>query len=106
MRDAFRRRGDEPWQTLSLDLSDEATIEAVTHYIADASGTLDALVSNVGTDVERCPDTRRHDVARHHKVHPTGQYSKQCPQVEGHVLRLSARYTKLRRSAYRKVAAQ
>ena len=39
-------------------------------------------------------------------VHPAGQYSKKCPQVEGHVLRLSARYAKLRRSGYRKSAAQ
>jgi hypothetical protein len=28
-------------------------------------------------------------------VHPSGQYSKECPQVEGHVLRLSARHAKL-----------
>lgn len=36
-------------------------------------------------------------------VPPTGQYSKKCPQVEGHVLRLSARHAKLRREGYRKL---
>lgn len=36
-------------------------------------------------------------------VHPTGQYSNKCPQVEGHVLRLSARHAKLRREGYRKI---
>jgi hypothetical protein len=36
-------------------------------------------------------------------VHPTGQYSKKCPQVEGRALGLSARHAKLRRSGYRKV---
>ena len=35
-------------------------------------------------------------------VHPAGQYSKRCPQVEGHVLRLSGRHAKLRREGYRK----
>ncbi len=30
-------------------------------------------------------------------VHPTGQKSKKYPQVEGHVLHLSARHAKLRR---------
>jgi hypothetical protein len=35
-------------------------------------------------------------------VHPTGQYSKECPQVDGHVLSLSARHAKLRREGYRK----
>jgi 2'-hydroxyisoflavone reductase len=35
-------------------------------------------------------------------VHPTGQYSKKCPQVEGHVLRLSGRHAKVRREGYRK----
>jgi hypothetical protein len=35
-------------------------------------------------------------------VHPTGQKSKKYPQVEGHVLRLSARHAKLRRDGYRK----
>jgi hypothetical protein len=35
-------------------------------------------------------------------VHPTGQYSKKYPQVEGHVLHLSARHAKLRREGYRK----
>jgi hypothetical protein len=37
-------------------------------------------------------------------VHPTGQYSKRCPQVEGQVLRSSARYAKLRRSGIGRVA--
>ncbi len=36
-------------------------------------------------------------------VHPTGRKSKKCAQVEGHVLRLSGRHAKLRRSGYRKV---
>jgi hypothetical protein len=35
-------------------------------------------------------------------VHPTGQYSKKYPQVEGHGLRLSDRHAKLRREGYRK----
>ena len=35
-------------------------------------------------------------------VQLTGQYSKKCPQVEGHVLHLSARHAKLRREGYRK----
>jgi hypothetical protein len=35
-------------------------------------------------------------------VHPTGQYSKKYPQVEGHMLRLSARHAKLRREGYGK----
>jgi len=39
-------------------------------------------------------------------VHPTGQYSKKSPQLEGHVLRLSARHAKLRREGYRKDAGQ
>jgi hypothetical protein len=34
-------------------------------------------------------------------VHPTGQKSKKCPQVEGHVVRLSGRHAKLRRAGYR-----
>jgi hypothetical protein len=39
-------------------------------------------------------------------VHPTGQYSKKYPQVEGHVLRLSGRHAKLRREGYRKGRGQ
>jgi len=35
-------------------------------------------------------------------VHPTGQYAKRYPQVEAHILRLSARHAKLRREGYRK----
>jgi hypothetical protein len=35
-------------------------------------------------------------------VHPTGQYSKRYPQVEGQMLRLSGRHAKLRREGYRK----
>src|SRR5918994_4658664 len=35
-------------------------------------------------------------------LHPTGQYSKKCPQVDGHVLHLSGRHAKLRREGYRK----
>jgi hypothetical protein len=35
-------------------------------------------------------------------VHPTGQYSKKCPQVDGHVVHLSARHAKVRREGYRK----
>ncbi len=31
-------------------------------------------------------------------VHPTGQKSKKCPQVEGHVFALSSRHAKLRRA--------
>ncbi len=34
-------------------------------------------------------------------VHPAGQYSKKCPQVEGHVFQLSARHAKVRRKGYR-----
>jgi hypothetical protein len=33
-------------------------------------------------------------------VHPTGQKSTKYPQVEGHVLRLSARHAKIRREGY------
>jgi hypothetical protein len=36
---------------------------------------------------------RLHDFS---PVHPTGQYSEKCPQVDGHVLRLSGRHAKLR----------
>jgi hypothetical protein len=36
-------------------------------------------------------------------VHPTGQKSKECLQVEGHVVRLNAPHSKLRRQGYRKV---
>jgi hypothetical protein len=36
------------------------------------------------------------------RVHPTGQKSNKCPQVEGHVLCLSARHAKLRRDGFRK----
>jgi hypothetical protein len=39
-------------------------------------------------------------------VHPTGQYSKKYPQVEGHVLRLSGRHAKLRREGYGKASAE
>jgi len=39
------------------------------------------------------------------RVHATGQKSKECPQVEGHVLHLSARHAKLRREGYRKKGA-
>jgi len=35
-------------------------------------------------------------------VHPTGQKSKKCPQVDGHVLSLRARHAKVRREGYRK----
>ncbi|MGH7425773.1 MAG: helix-turn-helix domain-containing protein [Candidatus Methylomirabilales bacterium] len=35
-------------------------------------------------------------------VHPTGQFSRKCPQVEGHVVCLSARHAKLRRDGYRR----
>jgi hypothetical protein len=35
-------------------------------------------------------------------VHPTGQKSKKCPQVDGHVVYLSGRHAKLRRDGYRK----
>jgi luciferase-like monooxygenase len=35
-------------------------------------------------------------------VHPTGQKSQECPQVDGHVLRLSGRHAKRRREGYRK----
>jgi hypothetical protein len=35
-------------------------------------------------------------------VHPTGQYSKKCPQIDGHMVRLSRRHAKLRREGYRK----
>jgi hypothetical protein len=34
-------------------------------------------------------------------VLPTGQKSKKCPQVEGHVVRLSARHAKIRPEGYR-----
>lgn len=37
---------------------------------------------------------------------PTGQYLEECPQVKGHVLGLSDRHAKLRRSGYRKSAAR
>jgi hypothetical protein len=40
---------------------------------------------------------------RFDSVHPTGQYSKKCPHVEGHALRLSARHARLRRDGYRTV---
>jgi len=48
------------------------------------------------------PSDRRKEVADVQSVHPTGQYSKECPQVDGHVLRLSRRHAKLRREGYRK----
>jgi hypothetical protein len=48
---------------------------------------------------EKCPSTCAFVLAL---VHPTGQYSKKCPQVDGHVLRLSARHAKLRREGYRR----
>jgi hypothetical protein len=35
-------------------------------------------------------------------AHPTGRKSEKCPQVEGHVLRLSGRRAKLRREGYGK----
>jgi hypothetical protein len=35
-------------------------------------------------------------------VHPTGQYSKRCPQVDGHVLCLRPRHAKVRREGYMK----
>lgn len=35
-------------------------------------------------------------------VHPTGQKSNKCPQVEGHVLALSSRHAKRRREGYRR----
>jgi hypothetical protein len=34
-------------------------------------------------NVERCPGTGANDLPRHHTVHPTGQCSKECPQVDG-----------------------
>jgi hypothetical protein len=39
-------------------------------------------------------------------VHPTRQYLEECPQVKGHVLGLSDRHAKFRRSGYRKSAAE
>ncbi len=50
---------------------------------------------------DETPD-RRGEVAEVWSVHPTGQYAKKYPQVEGHILRLSARHAKLRREGYRK----
>src|SRR5215211_7801947 len=52
-----------------------------------------------GVEEERTGRPGVHDFS---PVHPTGQYSNKYPQMEGHVLHLSARHAKLRR-AYRKV---
>jgi NAD(P)-dependent dehydrogenase (short-subunit alcohol dehydrogenase family) len=47
MRDPSRAAG-ESWETLPLDLANQATIDAVGRHIADRYGSLDALVSNAG----------------------------------------------------------
>jgi NAD(P)-dependent dehydrogenase (short-subunit alcohol dehydrogenase family) len=48
MRDPAKASGDEAWETLPLDLTDQATIDAAVARIAERSGGLDALISNAG----------------------------------------------------------
>jgi hypothetical protein len=50
---------------------------------------------------DELPD-RDEELSQVWSVHPTGEYAKEYPQVEGHILRLSARNAKLRREGYRK----
>lgn len=53
----------------------------------------------------RCKDVPRHlfTMSRHMTfVHPTGQYPKKYPQVEGLPVILSQRHAKIRRAGYRR----
>jgi hypothetical protein len=75
---------------------------------AMATTALDEFVSNAGpmrghfgSSLEPRIEKRAVDVG-FQVVHPTGQYSKKYPLVDGHVLRLSRRHAKLRREGYRK----
>ncbi len=54
------------------------------------------------TPISLLPDPFARAFPQVDEVHPTGQKSKKCPQVEGHMFRLSARHAKLRRDGYRK----
>jgi NAD(P)-dependent dehydrogenase (short-subunit alcohol dehydrogenase family) len=40
--------GNRPWETLALDLTDQASIDAAAASVRDRHGRLDALVSNAG----------------------------------------------------------
>jgi len=60
--------------------------------------TIDAEVTLVADE----PPDRDGETSQVWSVPPSGQYSKKYPQVEGHVLHLSARHAKLRRKGYRK----
>jgi hypothetical protein len=60
------------------------------------------LIPAVRGEEKKEGSERRQRTPRFLPVHPTGQYSKKSPQVEGHVLSLSGRHAKLRREGYRK----
>jgi len=49
MRNPSRAAGETRWETIELDLTDQATIDAVAAHIGERHGRLDALVSNAGT---------------------------------------------------------
>jgi hypothetical protein len=62
---------------------------------------LRAIRRERGGEIERTGRPERlHDFS---SVHPTGQKSKKCPQVDGYVVYLSGRHAKLRRDGYRKL---
>ena len=48
MRDASRAADETRWETVELDLTDQATIDATAAHIGELHGRLDALVSNAG----------------------------------------------------------
>ena len=48
------------------------------------------------------PERQASPETRHQTVHPTGQKSKKCPQVEGLPVVLSKRHAKTRRDGYRR----
>jgi hypothetical protein len=63
--------------------------------------TISLLPHALASPTPRPVQTQASCEARQIPVPPTGQYSKKCPQVEGHVVRLSGRHAKLRREGYR-----
>lgn len=48
MRNAQRAAEETRWETVELDLNDEATLESTARHIGERHGRLDALISNAG----------------------------------------------------------
>ena len=95
------------WNVIAIGFLVYAAITA--RSVALAGLALDSLVEIFASVVVvwrlksiADPDKEQHAVRLSSWVHPTGQKSIKCPQVEGRVIRLSGRHAKLRREGYRK----